>query len=117
MNNHFTPVNDSVELQSLFALSAERPVVLFKHSLTCPISAAAYEEMSALDGDVSLIVVQRARDVSREVERLTGIRHESPQAIILRRGRPVWNASHWKITRSAVEAAMRENVEGRSADR
>src|SRR3712207_8310192 len=39
----------------------------------------SYKEMSGVRGDVSLIVVQKARDVSREVESLTGIRHESPQ--------------------------------------
>jgi bacillithiol system protein YtxJ len=108
MNNQFSPVSDSRELESLFELSRERPVVLFKHSLTCPISTAAYQEMSGLDGDVSLIVVQRSRDLSREVEMLTGIRHESPQAIILRNGQAVWNASHWRITRSAVEEAVRQ---------
>lgn len=110
MKNQFTPVGDSAELGSLFALSHQRPVVLFKHSLTCPISSAAYQEMSDLDEEVSLIVVQHARQVSREVEQLTGVRHESPQAIILRHGKPVWNASHWRITRSAVAEAMRENT-------
>ena len=110
MKNQLTPVSDSEELQSLFSLSHERAVVLFKHSLTCPISSAAYQEMQGFEGDVGMIVVQRARDVSREVENLTGIRHESPQAIILRNGRAVWNASHWRVTRSAVEEAVREHA-------
>jgi bacillithiol system protein YtxJ len=110
MNNHFTPVSNSTELESLFTLSHERPVVLFKHSLTCPVSSAAFQEMSGLDGDVSLIIVQRARDVSREVENLTGIRHESPQAIVLRNGQAVWNASHWRVKRATVEDAMREHA-------
>jgi bacillithiol system protein YtxJ len=110
MNNHFKPVSDNRELETLFTLSHERPVVLFKHSLTCPVSSAAYQEMTGVGTDVSLIIVQRARDVSNEVETLTGIRHESPQAIILRNGRAVWNVSHWRITRSAVEEAMREHT-------
>ena len=94
----------------MFELSHERPVVLFKHSLTCPISSAAYQEMAGLGGDVSLIVVQSAREISREVEAQTGIRHESPQAIILRNGKAVWNVSHWRIKRSAVEEAVREHA-------
>ena len=110
MKNQFTPVGDTTALGSLVALSHKRPVVLFKHSLTCPISTAAYKEMTDFEGDVSLIVVQRDREISREVERMTGIRHESPQAIILRNGEAVWNASHWRITRSAVEEAMREHL-------
>jgi bacillithiol system protein YtxJ len=110
MKNQFSPVSDSKELESLFALSHERPVVLFKHSLTCPISTAAYQEMAGFGGDVSLIVVQSAREVSRAVEAQTGIRHESPQAIILRNGRAVWHVSHWRITRPAVEDAVREHA-------
>ncbi|HKS27309.1 MAG TPA: bacillithiol system redox-active protein YtxJ [Pyrinomonadaceae bacterium] len=110
MSENFKPVKDSGELETLFKLSHERPVVLFKHSVTCPISSAAFQEMSGVGSDVSLIVVQKAREVSNEVATLTGIRHESPQTIILRNGRAVWNTSHWRITRSAVEEAVRENA-------
>jgi bacillithiol system protein YtxJ len=31
-----------------------------------------------------------------------GVRHETPQAILLRDGRPVWNASHFRITADAL---------------
>jgi len=91
------------------ARSHNEPVILFKHSTTCPISASAYRQMSKVSGDVSLVVVQRARDVSNEVEARTGIRHESPQAIVLRNGEAVWTASHFDITSDAVEKAVREN--------
>lgn len=106
----FVPVTEKQELEELFKLSESEPVVLFKHSTTCPISAAAYQQMEQMTDQVSLIVVQRSRDLSGEVEERTGIRHESPQAIILRKGQPVWHASHWKITAEAVERALRENV-------
>lgn len=103
-------VTEMKDLEELFQLSESEPVVIFKHSTTCPISAAAYQEMEQMTDTVSLIVVQRSRDLSRELEQRTGIRHESPQAIILRKGQPVWHASHWKITAEAVERAVRENV-------
>ncbi len=104
----FTSVTDAQELDDLFALSERQPVILFKHSTTCPISAAAYQQMSDYDGAVSLIIVQNARDVSRKVEALTGIRHESPQAIIINKGKAVWSASHLKIKTSAIESAVAE---------
>jgi bacillithiol system protein YtxJ len=106
----FAPVADAPMLDQLFQLSHGKPVILFKHSLTCPISSAAYAEMSRLTDEVALIVVQRVRELSHEVETRTGIRHESPQAIILRNGKAVWNASHWRITFDAVERAVREHV-------
>jgi bacillithiol system protein YtxJ len=103
---HFTSVGDAKALDELFALSHSQPVVLFKHSTTCPISAAAYQQMSRHEGPVSLVVVQEARDISRRIETLTNVRHESPQAIILRNGQAVWSASHWNITADAVKNAL-----------
>ena len=109
----FVPVADAAALDELFALSQEEPVLLFKHSTTCPISAHAYREMSRLDAgaatSVALVVVQTARPVSNEVAARTGVRHESPQTIVLRRGKPVWTASHYDITAAEVERSLREN--------
>lgn len=106
--SNFVPVKNQRALDELIARSHKSPVVLFKHSLTCPISARAYREMQQYDGEVALVVVQDARDVSSAVATATGIRHESPQAIILRNGRPVWSASHFDITAAAVAQAARE---------
>ena len=106
----FVTLENIEALDDAFRLSHDHPVILFKHSLTCPISSAAYQEMSRLMYEVSLVVVQSARDISREVEMRTGIRHESPQTIILRGGEAVWNASHWRITCDAVEQAVREHA-------
>lgn len=104
----FNPVADESALEELFKRSDSQPVLLFKHSTTCPISAAAYQQMSRYGGEVSLVVVQTARDISKRIEALTGLRHESPQAIILREGKAVWSASHWNITADAVQSAFDE---------
>lgn len=109
METSFTQINDTSALEQLLTRSHSEPVVLFKHSTTCPISANAYRQMSRLGSDVSLVVVQRARDLSNEIETRTGVRHESPQAIVLRNGEAVWTASHFDITSDAVERAVREN--------
>src|SRR3982751_4818606 len=108
MKKEFINVNDKSVLEELIARSHSEPVILFKHSTTCPISAAAYAEMSQVPNDVSLVVVQRARDVSQEVAARTGVRHESPQTIILRNGEAVWNRSHWSIKAADVETALRQ---------
>ena len=105
----FTPVNDANALEELFARSQEAPVVLFKHSNSCPISAAAQRALKEWGEAVSIVVVQQHRDVSREVEARTGVRHESPQAFVLRNGEVAWSASHFDITAEAIERAVREN--------
>jgi bacillithiol system protein YtxJ len=109
----FVEVDDAAALEELFARSRVAPVVLFKHSTTCPISARAHRQMSQLDrtavGEVALVVVQTARAVSTEIARRTGVRHESPQAFVIRDGKVVWDASHFDITAEAVERAVTEN--------
>lgn len=93
--------------------SSERPVLLFKHSLTCPISWRAFDELRSYlnnaDPRVSfkVITVQTARAVSNETASRLELEHESPQAIIVRNGRERWNASHSDITASSLDQAIR----------
>ncbi|CAM3762613.1 bacillithiol system redox-active protein YtxJ [Mesobacillus zeae] len=90
-----------------------QPFYLLKHSLTCPISQSAYEEFekfSALpDAQCYYLAVQEARLLSGHIADEFQIKHESPQAIMFVGSNPVWHASHWKITESALLAAFEEN--------
>jgi bacillithiol system protein YtxJ len=110
MKNHFKRIADKEALDELLVRSNKEPVAVFKHSTTCPISASAYRELEDYPGEVVLIEVQRAGDLSSEIVERTGIQHESPQVIILRNGKAVWHASHWQVTSAALEQAMRDNV-------
>ena len=106
MGNHFIKVTGAEQFTDLLSRSQEQPVVIFKHSTTCPVSSAAYDEMEQVAGEVVLVEVQRARELSREIEKRTGIRHESPQVLVLENGKVVWNASHFKVKAQAVAEAL-----------
>jgi bacillithiol system protein YtxJ len=105
------------DLNEALAESRVRPVLLFKHSNACPISYRALSQFKAYleeqpDERVSyhLITVQRARPVSNEAASRLGLEHETPQAILIRDGRPLWNASHFGITASSLAEAIRQAV-------
>lgn len=102
----FSPVPDESSLDRWFATSCERPVILFLHDPGCPISARAYRQMSTIDSEIPLVDVRRNHTLSRAIEARTGIRHESPQVIMLDQGQPIWSASHYAITADAVEDAL-----------
>jgi bacillithiol system protein YtxJ len=104
----FVALAGEADLDQWFARSMLQPVVLFLHDPGCPISAAAHRQVAKLEGEIGLIDVRGGRSLSRAVETRTGVRHESPQVIMLRHGRPVWSASHFAITTDAVDAARRE---------
>jgi bacillithiol system protein YtxJ len=110
MDNHFVKICDAGSFEELLSRSNERPVVIFKHSTTCSISAAAYREMARFDSEVALVEVQNARGLSKEIELRTGVSHESPQVLVLRNGKVVWKASHWQVNSHSVADAVRENV-------
>lgn len=104
----FTPLPDVTSLDAVFARSHAAPAVVFLHDRGCPISRAAYRDMVHLACPIHLVDVQRAHDLSRALQERTGVRHESPQVLVLRSGRAVWSASHFAITAPAVTQAVRD---------
>jgi bacillithiol system protein YtxJ len=106
------PMSDTAALDEAIAESRERPVLIFKHSRTCGISCEAFDELHShiseapLDASYKVITVQSHRGVSDATEARLGIRHATPQVIVLRDGVPVWNASHFRITAEALTRVL-----------
>jgi bacillithiol system protein YtxJ len=109
----FAPLPDAAALDGLLARSHDAPVLLFLHDPHCPISRRAWGEMQRLAegplADAYLVNVSRDRAVSRAIEARTGVRHESPQALVLRGGQAVWDASHFAITAEDVANRLTMN--------
>ena len=105
---NFFKIDDRTALDNLLTDSKQKPVIVFKHSTACSISSRAYREMEKLDG-VNLVEVQSAREISHELANLTGVRHETPQVLILRDGKAVWNASHFDVKAADVLKAVESN--------
>jgi len=97
------------ELDAVFTSSREQAILLFLHDPWCPISAMASRQVAQVDADIVTIDVSRQHDLSREIERRTGIRHESPQVILIRNGGVLWDASHSSIDRKSIERALESN--------
>lgn len=117
MPDTYRRVETIADLDRLFRESDERVVVLFNHDPWCPISGRAFREMSKVECNVAIVDVSRARDVTAEIAQRTGVRHESPQVLVLHGGREVWNASHFAISAEAVDqVACQGGTNGASSD-
>jgi len=110
-------ITTQVELDHAFAESGGRPVVIFKNSGRCGISAHAYQSYRDLvaaravpDALFTVIEVPEARGVSDELAARTGIRHETPQIIALRNGAAIWFASHWDVSPEALQRALGDDA-------
>lgn len=106
-----TPLETPEAVDAVLERSAERPQLIFKHSVHCGLSGMAMDELQTHLArpepavDYWLVTVQSGRAASQAVERRLGVRHESPQAILVRDGKAVWSASHRRVTaRSLAEA-------------
>ncbi len=95
----------SAELDSLLIRDL---VVIFKHSPTCPVSWMAHHQVSNFrlsrpEIPVYLLLVRKHRDVSDELARRTGVRHESPQVLVFKKGSLLGSASHDQVTSELLE--------------
>lgn len=94
--------------RELLESSKEQPFLLFKFSMTCVSSLSAMKEFRALETELSkyIIIVQEDRLVSNAVAKDLGVKHESPQLLILKGGRGIWQATHYKIKKSLLKEAI-----------
>lgn len=101
------------DFDQVVADSYDRPAFVFKHSTRCPISASrwrVFQSFAGRESRVAFHMVNVIQDgtLSRQIAAQTGIGHQSPQAMLLYQGKPVWNASHYSITEEAMTAALED---------
>lgn len=116
MHPNLTSLERIDEFERLIVESQAQPVLLFKHSFTCGVSAEALDELIShlnehnVDVRYAIVTVQTHRDVSNAVSTKLGVRHETPQALLVRDGRVVWSASHYRVNAEELNKALRANL-------
>jgi bacillithiol system protein YtxJ len=88
-------------------LLREEFVIIFKHSTACPVSWAAHAQVTRFlranpGAPVRLVQAIQNRPLSQQIAAATGVRHESPQILALRRGEVVGFVSHGQITAESL---------------
>lgn len=97
------------EWQKIRDVSKTMPQFVMKHSATCPISASAFNAFNAVETDVAknYVIVQDSRSVSNEIESDLRVQHASPQLFLLKDGQVMWQATHYSISKSKIEMALK----------
>ena len=112
MPDTLTELRDAAEFEHLLTESARRPVLIYKHSLSCGTSAEALDELlehisrGGSDARYAMVTVQTHRELSSLIAKTLGVRHETPQALLVRNGAVVWSASHFRVTADALDTAL-----------
>ena len=107
--SEFRDLKSDADLET--ALKSDLAVV-YKHSPYCGLSTMARFEVHYFaqgNPDVPVFVVDviHERPLSQRIAALFDIEHESPQVILLRNGRPMFDASHRGVSAHALEDELR----------
>lgn len=92
------------QIDGIVAESQEQPVLIFKHSTTCSISAMALSRMERKwdDGQVGdlkpyYLDLLANRGISSAIASRFGVNHQSPQILLISKGESIYDASHYEI--------------------
>lgn len=102
---NWNKLTESAQIEEIKVLSIDKPVLIFKHSTRCSVSSMSLDRLlrnwKAADEEklspyfLDLIAY---RSLSDQIEKEFGITHESPQVIILKEGKAVYDNSHYGIS-------------------
>ena len=108
---------DSVEeFKHVIGESEKHFVFVLKHSTACPVSSSAYKMFTNFmlrnkdnpDLSFAVIIIQEHRDVSDFAAEFSGVKHESPQVLLFKDKKVVWDVDHHDITLDALSGALKK---------
>jgi len=109
---NWNTISSEADAKSAVQASHDQPIMIFKHSTTCPISGIAKmrleDDWDFEDLPSYYIDVKSERSVSTYLAELLGVHHESPQMIVVSNGAAVYDVSHLDIKVSEVHDGLKE---------
>ena len=105
MATSWLPLTQPDQLADIVRESHEHPVLIFKHSTTCSISATAKAKLerqwptTELPEGTALYYLDllRFRPISAQIAQEFAVQHESPQLLLIQDGKCTYHASHMGI--------------------
>jgi bacillithiol system protein YtxJ len=99
---NWNELTDLGQLNEIIAASNEKPVAIFKHSTRCSVSRMALKqfenEFNSSDKVTPYFLdLITHRDISNEIANRFGVTHQSPQLILIKEGKAIYNVSHSDI--------------------
>jgi bacillithiol system protein YtxJ len=107
-------LSDLQQLNELLQASENTPIMIFKHSTRCSISRTALDrlERNWKESEVGHIKpyfldLISYRDVSNAVQDTLAVEHESPQLIVIAKGKVIYLKSHFDIDYNHLFASIK----------
>jgi bacillithiol system protein YtxJ len=102
----------SGELQTLIQKSPDTPAAIFKYSTRCRASSIVRKRLEEgwdfENGEIDIYFLDLIahQDLSDEVAKTFGVRHESPQILVINDGQSIFDTSHGGVSVKAIKKAL-----------
>jgi bacillithiol system protein YtxJ len=111
---NWIPLKDLGQLNEIISISNENPVIIFKHSTRCSVSRMALKQfeneydVDTLHCNVStyLLDLLKHRDISNEISSRFVVHHQSPQLLLIKNGKSVYDVSHSEIDAGELKGKL-----------
>ena len=109
---NWNTLDEISQLDQIAKDSAQKTVVIFKHSVSCGISAGAKNRLESqwdlvkTDIDFYYLDLLSNRAISNAIEARWGVRHQSPQIIVIKDDKVVYDTSHGSISAADLAAKV-----------
>lgn len=95
------PLQEPDQLEDILKKSELTPQVIFKHSTRCSVSKMVRNRLEKSPEpeniDFYYLDLLKYRNLSNQIAATFNIRHESPQIIMIKNGKPFYNEDHSAI--------------------
>ena len=103
-------LNELAKLEEIEKYSSQKPVVIFKHSTRCSISSVVISRLernwkSEEMNDIKMYYLDliNHREISDQIVKTFNIQHQSPQILVIKNGKCIYNASHTFISYEQIK--------------
>ncbi len=111
---NWIPLINISQLNEIISSSNEKPIVIFKHSTRCIVSRTVLKQFEkefdaeTLHCNVSTYFLDllEHRDISNEIASRFGVYHQSPQLLLIKEGKSVYDVSHDAIDAVALKGKL-----------
>lgn len=107
---NWNQLTDEGQINEIITRSKQKPQVIFKHSTRCSISAVALQRLQKAKQPDNLefyfLDLLAHRPLSNKIAEVFEVHHESPQVLLIKDGKCIFDESHLGISMNdLLEAA------------
>ena len=100
----WTALKELSQIEKILEESTEQNILIFKHSTSCSISRTTLDRLERNWNEEEMLKLKpyyldllSFREISNAVAKKFNVEHQSPQVLIIKKGKSIYDQSHFGI--------------------